>query len=144
MWSVAPAIFDDEDEDKLKADFIRLCALYPNQDILEISSYVFRNQRDPSLRSEQAATIWLKDLDVLERIRIAKLNGGAEPSPIPTKEARMRQLQKLFEDVNTPAREKIAAARLIAEMNSEITKAVEKKITNERPKRQIIFAQAND
>ena len=130
MWNAPPVIFDNEDEEKLKADFIRLCALYPEQTIFEIASYVFRNQVDPETRSQQAAQIWNKDLEVLERIRLAKLNGGTEPKPIPDKSIRLQQLQEIFESADTSAKDKIAVARLIAEMEGEIVKAVDKNVTN--------------
>lgn len=146
MWNVAPVIFEDEDEEALKANFIRLCALYPNQPVFDIASYVFRNQQDPELRSQQAAMIWQKDIEVQERIRLARLNGGEEAKPIPSKEKRLEQLQAIFESDETSVKDKLAAARLIAEIQGEIVKAVDKKITDTGRKmpRQIVFAQSND
>lgn len=146
MWNVAPVIFEDEDEEALKADFIRLRALYPNQDQFEIARYVFRKQVDPELRSQQAAMIWSKDLEVMERIRVASLNGGEEPRAIPTKEQRLQQLQAIFEDSETAVKDKVAVARLIAEIQGEIVKAVDKRITDTGRKvpRQIVFAQYDD
>lgn len=130
MWNTPPVIFDNEDEEALKADFIRLCALYPERTIFEIASYVFRNQVDPELRSSQAAQIWNKDLEVLERIRLAKVNGGVEPKAIPDKSIRLQQLQSIAEDTDVSAKDRIAAARLVAEMEGEIVKAVDKNVTN--------------
>lgn len=130
MWNVAPVIFEDEDEEALKADFIRLCALYPQQSTFEIAAHVFRFQRDPEMRSQQAAMIWVKDLDVQERIRLARINGGEEAKPIPTKEQRLQQLQELFEDPLTAVKDKVAVARLIAEIQGEIVKAIDKTVDN--------------
>lgn len=145
MWNVAPLIFEDEDEAKLVADFVTFSARYPERDPFEIAAYVFRNQRDPELRAQQAAMIWLKDLEITERIRLAKLNGGAEASPVPDKAARLAMLQKIFEDDSLKAKERIDAARLIAEMSGDIVKAVDKNIShNKRQPRQIIFAKYDD
>jgi hypothetical protein len=145
MWNAQPVIFEDEDEEKLKADFIRLCALYPSQDIFEIASYVFRHQRDPEMRSQQAGMIWSKDIEIQERIRLARLNGGKEAAPIPDKAARLQMLQTIFEDESQAAKDRLAAARLISEIQGEIVKAVDKKIDHgKRPPRQIVFAQYAD
>ncbi len=132
MWETKPVIFEDEDEEKLLADFVRLCALYPDQNYLEIASYVFRNQRDPELRAAQAGMIWHKDVGVKERIRLAKLNGGKEAAPIPDKAARLQMLQTIFEDEGQSAKDRLAAARLISEIEGEIIKAIDKRIDDKR------------
>lgn len=129
MWNVQPVIFEDEDEEALKADFIRLCALYPQQGTFEIAAHVFRFQRDPEMRSQQAAMIWNKDLDVQEKIRLARINGQDNTVPIPTREQRLHQLQELFETA-TSVKDKVAVARLIAEMQGEIVKAIDKTVDN--------------
>ena len=145
MWNAQPAIFEDEDEEQLKADFIRLRALYPKQDIFEIASHVFKGQRDPELRSQQAAMIWNKDLDVLERIRIASLNGGEEPSAIETKEQKLRKLQAIYDDDEVATKDRLKAFELHAQIQGEIVKAVEKKTTKlKKSPRQIVFAQYDD
>jgi hypothetical protein len=134
MWNQPVAIFEDEDEDALKADFIRLCAVYPNQDIFEIASYVFRNQRDPLLRSQQAAMVWGKDLEVMERIRQARLNGGVEPSSIDDKETKLRKLQAFYDNEENDMKDRLAAMRLHAEMSGEIVKAIDKKVETNKVK----------
>jgi len=145
MWNTAPLIFEDEDEEKLLADFVKYSAIHKDRDPFEIAAYVFRNQRDPELRAQQAAMIWAKDIDVAERIRLARLNGGAEGSVIPTKEQRMRQLQEMFEDVTLPVKERIAAQRLLSEMAGDIVKAVDKNVTTgKRQPRQVIYAKYDD
>lgn len=145
MWNAKPAIFEDEDEEKLKADFIRLCALYPQQDYFEIAAYVFRNQRDPELRSQQAGMIWHKDIEVQERIRLAKLNGGEEPSPIDSKEDKLRKLQAFYDNEENKIADRIKAMELHAQIQGEIIKAVDKKVDHtKRPPRQIVFAQYAD
>lgn len=146
MWNVAPVIFEDEDEEALKADFIRLCALYPQQGTFEIAAYVFRNQRDPEMRAQQAAMIWAKDLDIQERIRQARLNGGAEASPIDTKEEKLRKLEAIYDDENVKMTDRLKAMELHAQIQGEIVKAVDKKVTDigKRSPRQIVFAQYPD
>lgn len=145
MWNAQPVIFEDEDEEKLKADFIRLSALYPNQDIFEIASYVFRNQRDPEMRSQQAGMIWSKDIEVQERIRLARLNGGEEPSPIDSKEDKLRKLQAFYDNEDNKLADRIKAMELHAQIQGEIIKAVDKKVDHtKRAPRQIIFAQYAD
>lgn len=145
MWTTKPVIFEDEDEESLKADFIRLCAIYPNQDIFEIAAYVFRNQRDSEMRAQQAAMIWNKDIEVLERIRKAKLNGGEEPNPIDSKEDKLRKLQAFYDDDANKLADRIKAMELHAQIQGEIVKAIDKKVDNQRKvPRQIVFAQYAD
>lgn len=146
MWNTAPVIFEDEDEEALKANFIRLCALYPNQPVFEVAAYVFRNQRDHELRSQQAAMIWQKDIEVQERIRQARLNGGEEPTAIESKEEKLRKLQAIYNDSEVKVADRLKAFELHAQIQGEIVKAVDKKITDNTRKapRQIVFAQSND
>lgn len=130
MWNQPVAIFEDEDEDALKSEFIRLTALHPSRTPDEIAAYVFRNLRDPGLRSAQAAMVWLKDIDVLERIRQARLNGGVEPTGIHTLEEKLRKLQVLYEDESQDMKDRLSAMRLHAEMSGQIVKAIDKKVDN--------------
>ena len=146
MWNTAPVIFEDEDEEALKANFIRLCALYPNQPVFEVAAYVFRNQRDPELRSQQAAMIWQKDIEVQERIRQARLNGGEEAAAIESKEEKLRKLQAIYNDAEVKVTDRLKAFELHAQIQGEIVKAIDKKVTDNSRKapRQIVFAQSND
>lgn len=144
MWNVAPVIFEDEDEERLIADFVTYSARYPERDPFEIAAYVFRNQRDNELRANQAAMIWSKDLPILERIRTARLNGGAEPSAVESKESKLKKLEAIYNDDGIKTADRLKAMELHAQIQGEIVKAVDKKVTNTRPRRQIIFAQAND
>jgi len=134
MWNQPVAIFEDEDEEALKSEFIRLSALHPTRTPDEIAAYVFRNQRDPGLRSAQAAMVWLKDIGVLERIREARLNGGVEPAGIHTLEEKLRKLQVLYEDESQELKDRLAAMRLHAEMSGQIVKAIDKRVDNTKAK----------
>jgi hypothetical protein len=142
MWTAPVLLFDDEDEEALKAEFVRLSALYPNYPAGDIAKVVFKDLRDPILRSQQAAEAWSSDLDVKERIRAARLNGGTEPKAILTKEDHIRKLQVIADDETQPLKERLAAHRLIAEMQGHVVKAVEKK-TEDLTKRlpTIVYAQ---
>jgi hypothetical protein len=130
MWTQPVTLLDDEDESVLKGEFIRLMALHPTRTADEIAAYVFRHQRDPGLRSSQAAMVWLKDIDVLERIRHARLNGGIEPSGIHTLEEKLRKLQVLYEDESQDLKDRLSAMRLHAEMSGQIVKAIDKRVDN--------------
>lgn len=145
MWNVAPVMFEDEDEEQLKADFITYSARYPDVEPFEIGAYVFRHQRDPEMRSQQAVMIWLKDLDVKERIRLAKLNGGVEDKGVETKEDKLRKLEAIYNDADVSVSQRLKAMELHAQIQGEIVKAVEKK-TEDRTKRfpQIVFARYDD
>lgn len=145
-WETEPLIFEDEDEEALKSDFVRLVALYPEQPVFQIATYVFRKQRDPELRSQQAAMFWQKDIEVQERIRKARLNGGEEPSPIESKEDKLRKLQAIYDNDDNKVIDRLKAFELHAQIQGEIVKAVDKKITDnsKRAPRQIVFAQYAD
>lgn len=119
MWNAPATFFEDEDEDALKAEYIRLRALHPTTEQLEVAAYVFRRQRDPSARSQQASLEWERDIDVRERIRHARLTGG---KTIDTKEQKLSKLQAIYDDENNGLRERILALRLHGEMSGEITK----------------------
>ncbi len=141
-WDAPILLFEGEDEEALKAEFIRLSAIYPAYPPYEIAQVVFKGLRDPLLRSQQAADVWIADLEVKERIRQARLNGGVEPRPILTKEQQIAQLQALAEDSQTPVKEKLLAHRLIAEMQGYVIKAVEKSVTDKRAHfPQVVIAQ---
>ena len=147
MWNQPVTIFEDEDEDALKSEFIRLTALHPSRTPDEIAAYVFRNQRDPGLRSAQAAMVWLKDIDVLERIRQARLNGGVEPVGIDSLEAKLRKLQAFYDDETNDMKDRLNAMRLHAEMSGQIVKAIDKKVDNGAKAKSFptfVIAQYND
>lgn len=148
MWATKPIIFEDEDEEALKSEFVRLSALYPNRDKFEIASYLFRNQVDPELRSQQAAMIWAQDLDILERIRLTQLNGGKEPEAW-TKERIQKRIQATIEDETINYHEKkvrIEGYMALAQTEGLVVKSVEKKVDKNvnGPARQIVFMQRRD
>lgn len=75
MWEAPVPIFEDEDEDKLIDEFVRLSALYPEYPPAAITDEIFKNLRDPYPRANQAAMAWSTDLGIKERIRQAVVNG---------------------------------------------------------------------
>lgn len=141
MWNMPVLLFDDEDEEALKAEFIRLSALYPLYQPGEIAQAVFRGLRDPILRSQQAADAWAADLEVKERIRLARLNGGVEPKPVASKEEQLVKLQALADDESKPLKERLTAHRLIAEMQGYVVKAVEQRDKTAKRLPTIVYAQ---
>lgn len=146
MWSAAPTILEGEDEEALKSRFIQLVASYPSHNPYEIAEHVFKDLRDPGLRSQQAAMIWLKDVEVLERIRLYRLNGGDEVRPVKSKEQLILELEVIAENDKTPIKERIAAYAQIARMQGYEIKAVEM-TTNDKTERklpQFTFARYDD
>ena len=125
MWETPVPIFEDEDEAELITRFVELSARYPDREPFEITGHIFKNLREPTLRAGQAAMVWSKDLDIIERIRHAKLNGGSEPNPIDTKEAKLRKLEAIYNNEDNNLRERLKALELHAEMQGEIKKPAE-------------------
>lgn len=120
-WEASPILFEDEpSEDELLARFVKYSALYPKVDPQQIGDFVFQGLRDPFLRSSQAVALWLSRLDVRERIRVAKLNGGENVKALPTKEERMRQLYEIMQDDTVKPSDRINAHRLYSEIEKEI------------------------
>jgi hypothetical protein len=121
MWNTPVPIFEDEDEDKLISEFVKLCALYPDREPFEITAYIFKDLRDPTMRANQAALVWSKDLEILERIRLAKLHGVNE-TPIDSKETKLRKLEAIYNDEKLALRERLKAFELHSQLQGEIKK----------------------
>lgn len=132
MWSDSVIIFEDEDAEALIAEFVRLSALYPNKAAWDITRHIFKFLKDSEARHMQAAMVWQNDLAIMERVRIARLNGGVEPSNIDDTETQLRKLQAIYDDSDEAMKERLAAMRLHAEISGRIIKAVEKKIEDKR------------
>ncbi len=120
MWETPVPIFDDEDEDELIGRFVKLSARYPDREPMEICGVIFENLQDPIMRANQAAMIWSKDLDIIERIEAAKLNGGEEEKPVETKAMKLRKLEALYNDGKLPVRDRLKAIELHARITGEI------------------------
>lgn len=126
-WETPVPIFEDEDEDELIARFVELTAVYGDKfEPFQITQEIFKNLKDPTMRANQAALVWSKDLAILERIKQARLNGGTEPKPIETKEMKLKKLEALYNNEDIGVKDRLAAMRLHAEIQGEITKAIEK------------------
>jgi hypothetical protein len=106
-WETPVPIFEDEDEDALISKFVEMSAAYPNYSPMTIANHVFANLKDPTLRANQAAVQWSGRLDILERIRIAKLNGCREPKPLTQADLQAKYLA-LAEDDGLTSNEKKA------------------------------------
>jgi hypothetical protein len=68
-WTSPVTIFDDEDEEALIAEYVRLSIEYPDYPPFAIAQEVFSDKRDFALRANQAALVWSNRLDIKERIR---------------------------------------------------------------------------
>jgi hypothetical protein len=120
--------FDGEDETALKAKFVELSAKHKGiYNAYEVAQYVFRDLKEPEVRALQAAQYWGKDLAVLEAIDQAIALG---PSDVDTSEAQLkRRLLQLADTHHASVRDRVAALRVIAEMQGNIRKAVDKTVT---------------
>ena len=125
MWDTPVPIFEDEDEAALISQFVELSARYPDREPFEITGHIFKKLREPTLRSGQAAMIWSKDLDIIERIRHARLNGGSEPNPIDDKDTKLRKLEAIYNNEEVAVSARLKALELHAEMQGEIKKPAE-------------------
>lgn len=122
--------FPDEDEAEIKARFVEVAARFygnPNFDKYDYAKWVFRDLREPALRAMQAADYWGKDIDIQQAI----LNLVNYKGEIEGKAKRIALLMSIAEDNSAQTKDRIAAIRVASELEGEITKAVEKKITHE-------------
>lgn len=134
MWSAPVPMFEEDNEAELIASFVRMSALYPAYSAYEICRHIFKDLRDPELRSNQAALQWSKDLEILERIRQARLNGGTEVSSQLSKEVLEQRILATIEDTTIGYQEKkarIEGYMAVAELNGWKIKAIEKKTQDE-------------
>lgn len=120
--------FADEDEAELKARFVEVAARHfnnPNFDKYDFAKYVFRDLPEPELRAMQAAEYWGKDLAVQQAILdLVNYKGEVEG-----KAKRIALLMSIAEDATAQTKDRIAAIRVASELEGEITKAIEKKVT---------------
>jgi hypothetical protein len=130
MWSVKPTILEGEDELALRDKFAQLVAKYPAQDPFQIGEYVFRELKDPGLRGQQAAMIWIKDPEVLELI--SKYKTGGAVKDLPTKDDLTRAAWAIANDLTADRKDRIAAINLAGQLNGMIVKSVEKKVDDVR------------
>jgi hypothetical protein len=105
-------IFDGEDEDELKADFVKFSALYPKYSAFEVGEHVFRNLPDPISRGQQAGAVWGKDLEIKERIRVYH-SGESDKSDTRT-ENLIKEAWLIATDPGTDPRDRVKALELIA------------------------------
>ena len=107
MLDAPVPIFEDEDEDELKSRFVEMSVAFPNHMPIAITHEIFKNLRDPEMRANQAAIQWSRSLEILERIRQAKLNGGKEPKTL-TKVELQNKILACVEDESISYSEKKA------------------------------------
>ena len=119
-WITAVPIFEGEDEGELKAAFVKFSALYPNYTPFEIGEHVFRNLPDPISRGQQAGAVWGKDLEIKERIRLYR--AGESDTSDTSAENLIKQAWVIANDPNTESKDKVAAIKLIAQMQGNLKK----------------------
>jgi hypothetical protein len=122
-------VFEDEDEETLKAEFVRLMAKHKQKySAYEVAKYVFRDLKDPDLRAAQAAQVWGNDIEIKEQIDEAILYGPDGKTD--EKEKLIAVLKGIYEDQGVAARDRINAVRQHAELQGMIVvrKETEKKL----------------
>lgn len=138
---------DGEDEAAMIAEFVKLSAAHPEVKAEEITEYIFKNLRDPGLRSIQAAMVWTRDLEIKERIRQAKRQGVDAANEL-TLEQWEAEVLAITRDVTMAANDKKAALEgymNIASVKGWVRKAIDKTVTdNRQPFPQFVFAQYSD
>lgn len=145
MWSERATFYEGEDETALRDKFAQLCAKYPDQDPYEVAAFVFKDLVDPFSRSQQAAMLWLKDLEVKELI--GKYRTDSVREDLASKEEAAKLAWTLANDHDVPTKERIAALKLYGEFNGMIVKVVDKTLDDLRERRgppQIVFARYAD
>lgn len=116
--------FPGEDPEALKSSFVELWAVHNERfSVFELSKYIFKDLKDPDLRSGKAAQVWSADLDVLERVRVLRLKGTEKPDTEQT-DIERRALQ-IADSPSTEPKDKIAALNLVARMKGYIKKEIE-------------------
>lgn len=148
MWTTPVPILDDEDEAELIARFVEYSARYPTYPVFEIAQHVFRGLRDPEARANQAALVWGNSLEVKERIRKAKLNGGSEPEAY-TKEKWQNEVLAVARDdelTATQRKSKIDGLNLYAQGMGWLARPAEANKAEEKPRSfpTFVFAQYPD
>lgn len=136
MWNAPVIIFDDENEDELINEFIRLRAQFPNRDVYEITAHIFRNLKDPELRSAQAAMQWNKDLAIADRIENYKQDQEEY-----TKEKWQDEILAVTRDGKLTAQDRksrLDGLRIYGEGQGWIVKAVDKTTNNKRLPPQVV------
>lgn len=100
---------------------------HSNFTAFDVARYVFKGLKEPEARSLQAATYWASDLEVQEAIRETIANGPIIPGI--TKEALAQRALAIADNITEDTKNRIAALRLVAELNGEIIKAVDKRVS---------------
>lgn len=103
-WETPVPIFEDEDEEFLVSEFVRLSAQYHTFPPTAITGEIFKELREPS-RALQAATIWSNNLGIMERIRLARANKEVDGLIKSKHEWELKQLA-LLEDNTIGVQEK--------------------------------------
>jgi len=148
MWEESPIIFDDEDEAALKDRFVELCAkYYPGRSEFEIGEYTFKGLKDASSRGAQAGKVWIRDLEVLERIDEYRRNGGppvveVQGQPVISKEEYQREL--LARARQAGDKESAAFYKQFAEVNGWVIKQIDANVNDSRPLPKITFKRYDD
>lgn len=126
--------FQGEDPEGLKSRFIELCAshnidllhpAYGNHSPYEIALHVFKGKRDPESRAMQAAQVWARDIDVIERIRVLRITGNKKIDIAPNKENLVAIGMEMATNTFNEAKDRINALKLVAQIIGVVQKDIE-------------------
>ena len=125
-------LYEGETIEDMVGEFVRLMAKYKRMySAFDVAKQVFRTRPEP-LRFLRAAQLWQDDLDIKEQVD-ALIMRGDPALQVDSKEAKLRVLKQIYEDVRVDAKDRIAAIKTSAELCGEVVKHVEKKIEDNRP-----------
>lgn len=127
-WGQPYVVNENPDWGAIRAEYIELRAFHPHRRPDECALLACQRAKiaNPLEQSILALQEWQADVDVDEEIRRRSLKQHHEAGAA-SKATRLAQLQALAENPRIEAKDRIAAYRLISELEGEITKQVDKK-----------------
>jgi hypothetical protein len=135
-WTDGPIIYEDEDENALIDDFVKVAIDFPNHTHFDWAKEVFAKLRDPH-RFQQAAVYWNNQLSIQKRItegKRRKPSAKFDGIVIETKEdLQAAILANIYDETITATEKKVRGDQLlyIAEINGWKIKAIDKKINSD-------------
>ena len=133
-------IYEDEDEAALKAEFVRLMALYSDRNSpYELARHLFKDLREPESRAAQAATAWANDIEIKETIHEYKLYGPNKSTETTELENLIAVAKSIYEDVAVSAKDRVAAIETHAKLRGLLIKQIDKTTTDKTPVKLPVF-----
>lgn len=129
--------YEGENEQALKQEFVRLMAKWGNKySVFDVCQYIFRELREPG-RAFAAATFWQQDLELMDQIDAERVK--PVDAELDSRTERLKVLKQIYSDLGASNKDRLEALRLHAQIEGEITKLVDKGITDKTPKQPPVF-----